>query len=317
MDQRALQLQVITPAAAAHMALLGFLWPCSPPRGPSPQPALPSSPLAVDFLTNQDFVSLLLPKHVCPRRVGKVIVGFCSLFSACKGTRKLQRHFINAIQRLIDNSNFQSLLESDWKRMEGLPLGEHLMLLQNFYTTANDRRVVRFLGAPPHPITSVSATAPFDLSITIQGFNLASRMSWRDPFSVVGHWFLGVLWRYQLTGNVYEMLKYGFSATSANRLVVRRAVHIIRTHVESVDLVTDDQRLATLDYMLDHSFDVVDLNPEHGVRSNNTNPPVPLLTGFHVGFNVKHFSYFNGRFANSNNGYQHISCNVLHRLRNE
>jgi hypothetical protein len=196
------------------------------------------------------------------------------------------------------------------KRLEGLSLGEHLILLRNFYSTGFVRQQVRFLRPVILPQIAVSTAPPYDLSslIGVRGFGIGNKYCWnhqRLSYVKYQRAFGRLFHRFQATGNVYEFLKYGFAATKWNRSIANSVLDIIRTSELSNIYVTNRQRLDVLDDLFKNSFGVNDLNPEiTGVPPGEELGVLPALYGFHVGFNLYEVRV------------RGLSCEVLHLLRN-
>jgi hypothetical protein len=250
-----------------------------------------------------EFVLLFVPKSVNSTSVIPFILGFCNLFSSCKRIRGAVPDFIRCIQSLLVMPETCCRIKSDWSRVEGLSLGDYLMLLRNFYTSGDLEPVlvqltfkIPLANIPP----LVSIVRPVHLDRPVNNVRLLDMESWDNPSATIRA-YTGVFSRFQETGNVFEILKRGFGASRSNRWVACGVLEILKSR----GLVTNPERMDMLKDLFLNSFGVNDLNPEvTGLPDDEELDILPNLLWFHVGFNLEEVSD------------RGLSFEVLHLLRN-
>jgi hypothetical protein len=290
MNQNALQVSVITPAAAAQLAL----WDRISQIRPRP---------AVHFFSNPDILIRILPKYgISIRTTERTLLGFLNLFSACKGTRAWVQVLIDWVKPLFVSLSLERRLISPfcWRNMDGRPVGEYIMLFVNYApryerTCTVAGRCLHFPQTTPPLVTAVSRVPAVDLTSNhVPGFFVGLIFSWHHPLSDAARAFGDMFVRFQLCGDLSEFHKYGFFSSELNRFAFSHALNIIQSPLLRHIFVRCPYRLRLLRRAIEDSFGVVDLTPPLQGRAAEVEFRfLPQLSGLHVGVNPRDIAVLN------------------------
>jgi hypothetical protein len=267
-----MSLSVITQPAAGQRAL----WQLLRPR------------VAMDAFSCEWMLESVLPDRV-PDGQGemvRVILGFLSLFSACKSIRVHLPALITRVKRWFVPAGMPFPYEFGWERMTGLSVGEHMLLLRNYLQVWPHHHLRFRRGA----VTAVSMYPPLELNRPI--YRLLPETMRLDPTHPVCTAFGRMLLRYQATGDLREIQKLGFLSSAMNRTVFRRAVEHVASDPLLIAYVSCLHRLNLLGYICLHSFEVVDLSAPL-VSDGELFGYLPHLTGLHVGIHSRDIPAYN------------------------
>ena len=281
-----LTVQVTTPLATAQLAVWDKM---SPFR----------RRLALQVFSSPDLLDAILPKNINLFSDSKwyAVLNCLMLISACKSTRRWVPLLIERIKRWIIPF-FVDMDTVCWDRMAGFPVGEYVMLFRNYH----QQGPVRYLqftppGSPqvPDPALThvVSRTPPYDLTCPIMPgvFICGQATSWRLPLSNTAVSFARVLLRFQETGDLYEIHKYGFCSSRVNRLALANMIEILEGDNHRLTWVTSSHRLKLLQELLEISHAVIDLSPP--IRLTIHIDPgdefdlMTAMSGLNIGFNPR------------------------------
>lgn len=280
-----MDLSVITAASAAQLRLWHML---SPPLTP-----------AVCFFSFPDILDLLMPEGtlIYDRELHLFILGYLGLFSSCKSIRAHVALLIAAVKKMFIRWYVKPLSPFCWDLMEGLHVGEFMLLLRNYYEQGPIRRV-HFLNLLPGV---VSVNPPQDLNRPIQGSVVYLMSSWTPPLSPVVRAFAEMLLRYQADGDISEFHEFGFFSSYINRHCFQKMVTIIEVTEYGDGWVRCKHRLEMLRLLIEHSFAVIDLTRTPLLQGAEAEPNVdsdisqylPRITGVHVGVNPADIAQLN------------------------
>lgn len=272
---------MISAAAAAQLKLWYQL---SPPLNP-----------AVNFFSNPDMLNLVIPERISmpDNRLRAFMLGYLGLFSSCKSIRAHVWLLIEAVKKMFIPWYVQPISPFYWGLMEGLPVGEFMLLLRNY----SERGPIRHVHFPSPLPQIVSMTPPQDLARPIQGFVVSSMINWNMPLSPVVNAFAEMLVRYQVDGDLSELHVFGFFSSATNRRCFENMVSIIELP-ELRDLwVHCDHRLTLLKLLIERSYAVIDFTPksqgEWTVPDERMLEYLPRITGVHVGVNPRDIAPLN------------------------
>ena len=258
---------------------------------------------AVEVFSDADLLKVLVEKNVDTIQCETWVVRYLALFSSCKGARAHVSVLINWIKGLfvVKISADTVVTEFCWRRMDGLPVGEYIILLSNFNGIPGQSQI-RF-NEPASlalNLNSVSRIPP----VRIEWFstfcedlmNISPRGGTRPQTSISEQSMElhGVLLRYQATGDFTELNKRGFFSRGGDRIRLVLALHMIVDRIYEVFFVRCSRRLHILKRALCLSYGVIDLTPPlRGVAGDAEFRFFPQLSGVHVGMNPHDIAVFN------------------------
>jgi hypothetical protein len=288
MNQNALQVSVITPAAAAQLAL----WDRISQIRPRP---------AVDFFSTVDIFNQIIPKPQWGYYTRMdTILGFLNLVSACKKTRACVPLMIGWLQRNLippEPMTFIPLSVAPfcWATTQGLSVGEHIMLFMNYRQFPEPRRLhFRFPSEDP-ALTLVSRVSAGDLTSDCTGtpgFFMGLESCWRPPLPAPAEWIGEILLQFQMSGDLSTLCKYGFFSTEVNRFALESVLQIIKKPRLSDSFVRCPRQLNFLEWICKTSYSVVDLTPPLQRRVSDTEF-LPQIHGLHVCINPSDIAIVN------------------------
>jgi hypothetical protein len=293
-----MQLVQPTEPAASQLALLRLLRRDIPSE-PDPKP----SPL-VSLLRSEDFLPLFLKteNRFNSDTATRTILGFCNLFSCCKGIRKFSGILISWARACCLSSLPFEHPDFDWRRMEHCSVGEHLCWLAIFLPTFLPARL-QF----QRELSVVSTRRAPDFH-SFRARNGDHIRTWLPAMDDITHAFFGLFVRFQEDGDLYVLAKLGLFSSQVNRDFGVRAVESILEFPGRYIEFVNEGRLRALLSLLRTSYGIMDLNPEIvGIDMEQVFPYATLLTGFHPGLDCRYYNYSTAD----------VSLGVVHLLRNE
>ena len=304
-----MSLVYLTQLVMGQLSLWRMLTQPKPPNGSQANPVTTHDPHeALERILNHSELSRLIlsdTQSVNRVNIGRLILNALNFFSTCRRYRGLVRYAIDWLKSLVASQDELTLSPFCWDIMEYRPVGDHAMVVWNYFRFSPGMQRQQFnirfkeiiavmgdrdIGSISH-VTAWSTAHVIDLNRPIGQFSFTDACQWTTqpvplPVMAFGNIFL----RFQQTGLLYEMLKYGFFSSMANRALMSQLVMLIGLDNVRHLFVVHPMRLRGLEEFSISSFGIMDLTralPGEAV------PFMQQLTGLHVGLNQRDIANWN------------------------